>query len=301
MKIKKPVDCPYKPGPYPTANCIEGDCRNCKYKRQHERKLEMEGMKSQKELADGEYVVRTATQSNSDGRCWYGKTCRDGCDKYKDGKCTGIVHPTYPPQLGDCLFANKNCPVGWIEVTAGDPETGSGQATLGYQRPISKDEYLKLSAPWITYVREVRALFGKDPQVRIVFDESNMKLRLHVDDKWKLEALKQLFPRKKEFGGVSLEIEVVPATSMGFSSTEILLKTAFKGNPVFFDADTVKPNTYKSFTYISFVNETVQLWNDNLADPHGLTTTLYQDIAKDVLDLPSNVYCCTEEGQDVIR
>ena len=37
--------------------------------------------------------------------CWFGNTSREGCDKYKDGKCTGIVHPTYPPKLADCPFA----------------------------------------------------------------------------------------------------------------------------------------------------------------------------------------------------
>jgi hypothetical protein len=42
---------------------------------------------------------------NGTGRCWFGYTCKLGCDKYKDGKCTGIVHPTYPPKLADCPFA----------------------------------------------------------------------------------------------------------------------------------------------------------------------------------------------------
>lgn len=263
----------------------------------------MEGMKSQKELADGEYVVRTSTHSNNYSSCWYGKACRDGCDKFKDGKCTGIVHPTYPPQLGDCPFANKACPVldSWGEVTAGDPETGSGEATLGYQRPISKGEYLKLSAPWVTFVRQVKALFGRDPQIKINYAEDAMCLDLLVDDEPKREALKQLLPDHKDFGNVSLKIRVLSSTEMGYSSPEAILRTAFKGNPVFFDADTVEPDAYESFTYISFANETVQLWNDNLSDPHGLTTTLYQDIAKEVLDLPSNVYCCTQEGQNVIR
>ena len=39
------------------------------------------------------------------GSCWFGRTCREGCDKYKDGKCTGIMHPTYPPKMADCPFA----------------------------------------------------------------------------------------------------------------------------------------------------------------------------------------------------
>jgi len=264
----------------------------------------MEGVKSQRELADGEYVVEKVTQRKNDCRCWYGKTCRDGCDKFKDGKCTGIVHPTYPPQLGDCPFANKACPVldSWGETTAVDPETGSGQATLGYQRPITKEEALKLSAPWNTYVRKIKALFGKDPQIKIAYDESTMRLVLYVDDPSKREALKLLLPTKREFGNVVLDVTVMSSTTMGYSSKEALLRAAFRDNPVFFDTDTVNPDGCSSpFTYISFANETVQLWNDNLSDMHGLETTLYQDIAREVLDLPGGVYCCTEEGNNVIR
>ena len=264
----------------------------------------MEGMKSQQELSDEEYTVKTVTSNAGDGRCWYGKTCRDGCDKYENGKCGGVVHPTYPPKLADCPFANKACPVldSWGEVTVGDPETGSGQATLGYQRPITKEEALKLSAPWNAYVRKIKALFGKDPRIKIVYDEEMMNLSLYVDDMPKCEALKQLIPRTKEFGNVVLDIAVLPSVAMGYSSSEALLKTAFDGNPVFKSAITVnKDVSFNPATFILFKNETSQMWNDNLCDPNGLTTTLYQDIAKDVLNLPTNVYCCTEEGQDVIR
>ena len=274
-----------------------------KIKKPNERKSKMEGMKSQKEFADEEYVINKVTPSQST-RCWYGKTCRDGCDKFKDGKCLGIIHPTYPPKRADCPFADKACPQldGWSEVIAGDPETGSGQATLGYQRPISKEEYIKLAAPWNAYVRKVKALFGKDPQIKIVYDESTMRLVLYVDDTSKREALRLLLPRKREFGNVVLDVTVMASTTMGYSSKETLLRAAFRDNPVFKDADTVDPDgCSNSFTYISFKNETVQLWNDNLSDVHGLETTLYQDIAREVLDLPGGVYCCTEEGQDVIR
>ena len=41
------------------------------------------------------------------GSCWFGRTCREGCDKYKDGKCTGIMHPTYPPKPADCPFSGE--------------------------------------------------------------------------------------------------------------------------------------------------------------------------------------------------
>ena len=31
------------------------------------------------------------------GSCWFGRTRREGRDNYKEGKCTMIVHPAWPP------------------------------------------------------------------------------------------------------------------------------------------------------------------------------------------------------------
>lgn len=32
------------------------------------------------------------------------------------------------------------------------------------------DVKLKLAPPWVTFVNEIKALFGQDPQVRVVYD-----------------------------------------------------------------------------------------------------------------------------------
>ena len=41
---------------------------------------------------------------------------------------------------------------------------------------------LKLSAPWIIFYREIEAMFQGDPEVRVVFDEDNLTVKLYVDD-----------------------------------------------------------------------------------------------------------------------
>ena len=48
--------------------------------------------------------------------------------------------------------------------------------------------------------------------------------------------------------------------------------------------------------YVVFKNCVVQFFNDNLNDAHGLISTLYQDIAADILDGPGTigVYYCTD-------
>ena len=46
-------------------------------------------------------------------------------------------------------------------------------------------------------------------------------------------------------------------------------------------------------TYVVLKKEVVQFFNDNLNDIHGLETTLYQTIAKDVFD-GTGVFFCTD-------
>lgn len=165
----------------------------------------------------------------------------------------------------------------------------------------SAERRLKLSSPWNTYVRQVKAMFGKDPEIDIEYSEDDMELKLFVRNFLKADALQTLMPDCKEFGNVVLKIMVVPPNKMK-CDTDVLIKHAFEGNPVFKDAVMIRPEgTSNPFTYAVFANSTVQMWNDNLADPNGLVTTLYQDVAQEVLDLPKGVYCCTEQGDDVIR
>ena len=39
---------------------------------------------------------------------------------------------------------------------------------------------LKLAPPWVTFVNEVKALFDEDPQVRVVYDNDTVELKLYV-------------------------------------------------------------------------------------------------------------------------
>lgn len=57
------------------------------------------------------------------------------------------------------------------------------------------------------------------------------------------------------------------------------------------------PFAINSFTYVVFEKEVVQYWNDNLADYNGLTSTLYQDLAKEIFEDANldGVYFCTDE------
>ena len=61
---------------------------------------------------------------------------------------------------------------------------------------------LKLSPPWIEYAEQVKALFGRDPEVEIEYDDKRKTLTLRVESQRKASALLRLIPARVDFGGV---------------------------------------------------------------------------------------------------
>ena len=66
----------------------------------------------------------------------------------------------------------------------------------------------------------------------------------------------------------------------------VLLTSQESANPLFVDDDAAK--------YVIFANKVVQYFNDSLSDAHGVCSTLYQDIARDVFGDDCGVYFCTD-------
>lgn len=151
---------------------------------------------------------------------------------------------------------------------------------------------LNLSAPWITFVHEVQALFGEDPEIKIVFDNSECELKLYIDNQQKADALTQLLPSEKEFGNVTLKITVVPANDNDNSIVSLIVK-AFDGNPVLSYVRSVS-SVIGSFNYAVFQPVVAQFFNDQLDDIHGNKSMLYQEIAKDVLGQQEGIFYCTD-------
>lgn len=154
---------------------------------------------------------------------------------------------------------------------------------------------LKLSPPWITYVNMVKAMFGNDPDVRIDYENDECTLKIYVEKSDKAEAISRLLPDEKEFGNITLKINVVPANgenSIGKISPKQLFDIAFDGNPVYAYCKEVTGFLTNTITYVVFKNRVVQFFNDNLNDIHGLVSTLYQDIASEIFeDAPINGVC----------
>ena len=158
---------------------------------------------------------------------------------------------------------------------------------------------LKLSPPWNIFYKKLDCLFKKDDEVKVIFDEDNNEIILYVDNRTKAEALTELLYDKKEFGNVSITINVVPSDTLDFRSrSDSIYKDAFNNNPVFSDVINIKG--IFDITYVLFKKEVAQYWTDNLSDAHGVCSTLYEDIARDIFKPVEGVYFCTDVDDSFI-
>lgn len=153
-------------------------------------------------------------------------------------------------------------------------------------------ENMKLSPPWITFVNEVKALFGEDPEIKIVYDNETYTLKLFVDDSDKAMALAKLLPEKKEFGNVELKVIIVPANVDDYAIDQVFNK-AFDGNPVL-SYTAAYDSPFGKVSYAVFQKKVVQFFNDQMDDINGNKSMLFQDIAKDIFGSDHGIFYCTE-------
>ena len=158
---------------------------------------------------------------------------------------------------------------------------------------------VKLSPPWITYVNEVKELFADDNQVHIVYDEESFTLKFYVDDMDKADALTKILPNEKNFGNVTMKINVYPANRDSETRADLFAR-AFAGNPVVsytHHAETV----FGPMDYVVCDSAAAQFFNDQMDDINGLKTMLYQDIAKEVFGDEARVFFCTEADPSLAK
>lgn len=149
-----------------------------------------------------------------------------------------------------------------------------------------------LSPPWITFYHMVSKLFENDPEIKVEYDEDTYTIDLYVDNQRKADALTKLLPASKEFGNITMLINVIPANEEEPSKIQ-LFQEAFDGNEAISCFYTGCGPT-KDINYIAFDPIVVQFFNDQLDDVNGLKTTLYADMAKEVFGLQDGVFFCTD-------
>ena len=154
---------------------------------------------------------------------------------------------------------------------------------------ISEQSNTKLSPPWVEYIQKLTCLFGSDPEIEFDFDEENYTVKMYVNNNVKAEALIQLLNPDIEFGNVTLHVQVIPNNEDEVSEVQ-LFRRAFDGNPVLSYVKTVGDKSLGFRNYAVFKKEVVQYWADNLQDIYGNKSTLYENIARDVLNCSDMFY-----------
>ena len=150
------------------------------------------------------------------------------------------------------------------------------------------DVRLKILPPWTIVIRKLEALFDGDPQIAFNcdFSGSHPTVVMACNNGDKVAALQQILPEEVNFGNISLKVIVDGTPSnITFTSKVDLFDTAFKGNPAYAYSKCPAEERYMwiGTTYVVFKNCVVQFAADNLNDCHGIISTLYQDIAEELL------------------
>lgn len=153
---------------------------------------------------------------------------------------------------------------------------------------------IRQAPPWITYVSELEQLFKLDDEVHVVYDNDEHNVKLYVENAEKATALMNLIPEKKEFGNVTLTIEVVPTNGCERFNVDNEYEAALNGNGAFSFIKVVRGIFTNNITYVVFKNRVVQYFDDNLGDIYGQRSTLYQEIAKNIFGENEGVFFCTD-------
>lgn len=145
---------------------------------------------------------------------------------------------------------------------------------------------LKILPPWTIAIRKLEALFDGDPLIAFNVDYSEPSVVLACGNGDKTAALQKILPDEIAFGNVKMKVIVdgTPSNRV-FTSKVELFDTAFKGNPAYAYAVCPAEEGYQwiGSTYVVFKNCVVQFAADNLNDCHGIISTLYQNIADELL------------------
>lgn len=145
---------------------------------------------------------------------------------------------------------------------------------------------LKLSPPWITFYHEVEALFAEDSDVLVLFDEDDLTVRLIVTDEEKAKALDAIMLHNVTFGNVTITVTVKYSepNEDKFAAKVRTFRKAFANNPAVTDILVAGNPIISQAGFVMFKKEVVQFFNDDLGDPFGRKSMLFQDIAEDVMD-----------------
>ena len=149
---------------------------------------------------------------------------------------------------------------------------------------------VNFSSPWVQYYRKIEALFRYDKEIRVVYDDENVILNLYVSNGEKASLLSTFLPTEMSYGGTVLTTEIWPV-NCEFTSVNGKLSDIFKNNNSVQFIETVEG--VLDITYVVFKDEIVQYYSDDLGDYYGMTSTLYENLAREIFGDSKGVYFST--------
>lgn len=164
-----------------------------------------------------------------------------------------------------------------------------------------EEKKVGLTAPWITLFNEYKAMFAKDPNVKVAFEEykdDRKYITLYVTGDKKAKALEKLLPSEVKFGNIVVKIVVKLANKLADEDIVQLFREAFDGNEAVSSIQIISNPFVLKAAYIVFKKKVVQFYNDNFTDINGNCSTLYQEIAKDIFEIHDEICFCTSAVDD---
>ena len=159
----------------------------------------------------------------------------------------------------------------------------------------SQNNEVKLSPPWVTYYKELCALFHMDPDITVEDMLEDWVIGITVYNHKKAEALRKLLPEEKTFGKVSIHVDIYDKENAKETNdvTE-LLQAIFDGNLSFNKVHIIRDQAGCDHKYLIMNPDIVQFFNDDLSDYCGNKTMLMEDVAFDILgEKCYEVHFCT--------
>lgn len=154
------------------------------------------------------------------------------------------------------------------------------------------EKKLNLVAPWIEFYHEVEALFSRDSEVSVKFNNETNELYIYVDgNQKKAEAIEYIMPRERIFGNVTVEVKVIPSNKP-IDNVKDALTYAFEDSPIF-RGYREEETPFGTFKYAIFSPAVLQYFNDDTGDIDGKRTATIEDVAREILCLGDNVHICS--------
>ncbi len=148
---------------------------------------------------------------------------------------------------------------------------------------------VEMFPPMVDYFNKLKAFMCFDDEISLELDYDEAVITITISNAPKAAAWRQILPEEMKFGNQTMSIEI-ECDKIGVD--ENVLVTALEGNRLFSRYENIvlpKSDVERHFCYMN--PTVVQFYNDNFASPESVETRVAEDLAREVLDIPTLNFC----------